>query len=185
MGTIRPPREEDAAPLSQLAERTFRDAFGASNAPADMDRHCSRFYAPQVQLAEIRDPQLDTLVVEHDGELVAYAQLRRREPPAGVHGSDPIELRRFYVLQRWHGTGLAADLMQAVLTRAAERGADVLWLGVWEHNPRAIRFYRRWGFREVGEQPFVLGSDPQRDLVMATEVAAAAAQRAPAGPSAS
>lgn len=166
MWTIRPARAEDARALSELAERTFRDAFAAQNTPADMDLHCARAYSPEIQAREIRDPRIDLLVAEQDGGLVAFAQLRQLPSPC-VAARSPIELQRFYVRQEWHGRGLAQELMAASVREAKERDADVLWLGVWERNPRAIAFYRRCGFAEVGEQVFVLGSDPQRDLVMA------------------
>ena len=61
--------------------------------------------------------------------------------------------------------------MASVLDTATRHGARALWLGVWEQNPRAIRFYRRLGFREVGDHVFVLGTDPQRDLVMVRSLA--------------
>ena len=62
------------------------------------------------------------------------------------------------------------DDMNEVLRLARERAADHLWLGVWEHNPRAIAFYRKYGFREVGEHVFQLGRDPQRDLILVRSV---------------
>ena len=171
--TIRPARESDAAALAALAERTFRDAFGAWNAAEDMDLHCARAYTPARQATEIADPQVATVVVEHAGELVGYAQLRRRASPA-VAETAAVEVLRLYVLQAWHGTGVAHELMRDALERAAAMGAKAIWLGVWEHNPRAIRFYEKHGFTIVGEQPFVLGKDPQRDLVMVRPLQAAA-----------
>jgi ribosomal protein S18 acetylase RimI-like enzyme len=84
-----------------------------------------------------------------------------------VGGPDPIELVRIYVDPRAIGTGLGARLMSASLDEAAAQGAQTIWLGVWEKNIRAIRFYERWGFTKVGEKTFVLGSDPQTDHVMA------------------
>jgi len=81
-------------------------------------------------------------------------------------GPDAIELRRFYIEGRWHGRGLAPALMEHVLRAAVARGAAVLWLGVWERNARAIRFYRKCRFLDVGSQVFVLGADPQTDRVM-------------------
>lgn len=171
---IRPARESDAAALSALAERTFRDAFGAVNAAEDMDLHCARAYTPARQAAEIADPVIATVVVErevgHEGELVGYAQLRRRASPA-VDETAAVEISRFYVLRAWHGSGLAQALMDDAVARGRTMGAAVLWLGVWEHNPRAIRFYEKHGFTTVGEQPFVLGKDPQRDLVMVRQLA--------------
>ncbi|HEV8241559.1 MAG TPA: GNAT family N-acetyltransferase [Thermoanaerobaculia bacterium] len=176
--TIRMARASDAAALAALAERTFRDAFGAVNAAEDVDLHCARSFSPARQAAEIADPQLATVVVEHDGNLVGYSQLRRRASPA-VGETAAVEVQRFYVLQAWHGTGLARELMRDSIARAETMGARAIWLGVWEHNPRAIRFYEKHGFTAVGEQPFVLGRDPQRDLVMVRPLQAAAEPQAP------
>lgn len=176
---IRSAQPGDAPLLSALAERTFRDAFGDFNTPADMDLHCNRFYSPSVQEREISDPDTHTLVAEHEEGLIGYAQLHRGEAPPCVRGTAPIELRRFYVRAAWHGTGLARDLMDAAIAHAAADGADVLWLGVWERNPRAIGFYRKCGFDEVGEQAFVLGTDPQRDRVMAASISTTANRAIP------
>ena len=178
--TIRTARESDAAALAALAERTFRDAFGAVNAAEDVDLHCARAYTRARQAAEIADPQVVTVVVEREDELVGYVQLRRRASPA-IAETAAVEVLRFYVLQAWHGTGLAHELMADAIARATAMGANVVWLGVWEHNPRAIRFYEKHGFTTVGEQPFVLGKDPQRDLVMVRPLQVAADPAPPIG----
>lgn len=165
---IRPARDEDAARLSVLAERTFRDTFAATNTADDMELYCAGAYSPEIQAAEIRDPNKTTLLVEQDDQLVAYAQLDRSTPPPSVTARRPIELKRFYLQQTIHGSGVASDLMRAVIEGAGGLGADVMWLGVWERNPRAIRFYEKSGFRTVGDHVFQMGSDPQRDLIMVT-----------------
>ena len=61
--------------------------------------------------------------------------------------------------------------MNASIREAKQRGYDSLWLGVWEKNPRAIEFYKKWGFREVGSHVFMVGDDPQKDYIMELEVA--------------
>jgi ribosomal protein S18 acetylase RimI-like enzyme len=170
---IRPADAADAAALSELAERTFRDTFAAMNTAEDMDLHCRRSFSPAIQAAEIADPAILTLVADAQGVLVAFAQLYvRGAPPAGVAMAPAAELRRIYVDAPLHGSGLARRLLDRVVAAAVERGAKVLWLGVWERNPRAIRFYRRAGFSEAGEHVFTVGTDPQRDLVMARALAA-------------
>jgi GNAT superfamily N-acetyltransferase len=169
---LRPANASDATELSALAERTFRDAFSALNTPENMDLHCAAAYTPAAQAAEIADPEVVTLVAASDGKLVAFAQLHvRSATPECVTVSPAVELHRIYVERAFHGTGLAADLMTKILERAERHGAAAVWLGVWEHNPRAIRFYRRCGFVEAGEHVFVVGTDPQRDLVMVRGVA--------------
>lgn len=176
---IRAAQPSDALALARIAEGTFRETFGPSNTPEDMDLHCARYFTLAAQTAELADPRMDNLVVDPadpGGEapgavgFLGYAQVRQGPAPPCVAGAAPIELQRFYVVPGLHGAGLARELMSAVLGAASERGADTIWLGVWEKNPRAIRFYGKCGFREVGDQAFVLGADPQRDLVMSRPV---------------
>lgn len=171
--TIRKARASDAPQLAALAERTFRDAFEAVNTPEDMALHCGASYSPAILDREIRDPGVTTLVAEHQGQLVAYAQTRWDPPPACVQAERPFEIQRLYVSSAFHGKGLAQELMAACLELAGAGGADRVWLGVWEHNPRAIAFYRKSGFVEVGDHGFLLGTDPQRDIVMVRPVAPA------------
>lgn len=170
---IRPAAEADSADLSELAERTFRDAFSALNTAENMDLHCAGAFSPVIQAAEIANPEIHTVVAESQSTLVGFAQLHLRpQPPDCVSISPSVELHRIYVDRSFHGTGLAGELMTHVLHTAAEHGARAVWLGVWEHNPRAIRFYQRLGFSEVGDHVFVVGTDLQRDLVMVRNLAA-------------
>jgi ribosomal protein S18 acetylase RimI-like enzyme len=111
-----------------------------------------------------------TLLAEGGGALAGYAQLGWDPASPSVGGARPVQIRRFYVDSAWHGRGLAQRLMTRSLEIAAEGGADRVWLGVWERNDRGIAFYRKVGFEPCGEQTFVLGGDPQRDLVLARDV---------------
>jgi ribosomal protein S18 acetylase RimI-like enzyme len=157
----------DAAALAELAERSFRDAFATMNAASDMDLHCLRHYGEPIQAREIGEAGRVTLVAEDGGALSAFAQLRWGASPACVTGEAPGEIQRFYLARDFHGSGLAAALMQACFETLYAGGARTAWLGVWERNARAIAFYRRLGFLEQGEQRFLLGTDLQRDLVLA------------------
>jgi len=164
--TIRSATAADAAALARLAEATFRETFGPANTAVNMDLHCARNFGAARQLAEIRNPDMAVLLAEADGRLVAFAQLRAGSAPACVTGRAPREIYRLYVAGAWHGKGLAQQLMAALLGRAFASGADCVWLGVWEHNPRAIAFYEKSGFSRVGEHAFLLGTDRQCDLIL-------------------
>lgn len=157
----------DAAALSAFAERIFRETFGPDNTPANLDLYCLQVFSPVLQAAEIADARIVTLVaVDAGGAIVGFAQLRLGPVPECVTGPMPLELVRFYVDTPLHGTGLARRLMEAVVDAARGQGVRTLWLGVWEHNPRAQAFYRKAGFTDVGAQTFRLGSDLQTDRVM-------------------
>jgi diamine N-acetyltransferase len=156
----------DAAALADLAARTFRETFAADNRPEDMARHTAHAYGRSQQESELVDPDITTLVVEVDGELAGYAQLRTSQTPACVTGKAPIELWRFYISQPWQGRGVAQSLMRKVESDAYGRGGRTLWLGVWERNERAKAFYQKSGFMDVGSHVFTLGTDEQTDRIM-------------------
>jgi diamine N-acetyltransferase len=169
--------EGDAAILAEFAARTFGETFAAANRPEDMAAYLPQAYGVALQRRELLDPAIDTLLVEIDGTLAAYAQLRWHDAPACVSGASPAEVWRFYVDARWHGRGIARRLMEAVHETASARGARTLWLGVWERNPRAISFYAGCGFRDVGAQDFYVGADRQTDRIMTVAVRDAYAER--------
>jgi diamine N-acetyltransferase len=164
--TIREAAPGDAEMLARLGAKTFSDAFAAFNTEADMAAYLESAFGPAIQAAELEDPAGAFLVAESGGEAVGYARLRGGPAPECVAGPEPVEIERVYVLQEWKGTGAAAALMTACLEKARARGFRTIWLGVWERNDRAVAFYRKWGFDVVGSKVFVVGSDPQNDLVM-------------------
>lgn len=152
----------DAATLAAISLKTFVDTFAPHNSAADMDSYTSVAFTEAKQRREIETEGVVTLLGEEDGEAIAYAQVR--QTPGSPHGD--VELARFYVDQPHHGRGIAHTLMDAVEQQANILGGTRLWLGVWEHNLRAIAFYRKRGFVQCGAQPFLLGTDLQTDWVM-------------------
>ena len=161
----------DATLLAALARTAFDDTFGAANDPADMTAYLAKAFGEAVQRAELADPRNTVFFAEREGTPVGYAMLREGDAPLGVDDDDVLEIARLYSFKRWIGSGVGAALMQHCLDEASRRGRRTIWLGVWEHNTRAIVFYRRWGFADVGAQPFQLGTDLQTDRVMARRVA--------------
>lgn len=164
--TVRRAVPADAEPLAEFAERSFRATFEANNAPADMDDYCSKAFAVATVRSELEDRSLSTWVARAGSDIVAYAQLSRGEVPDCVRDSTAVELRRLYVDARWHGSGLADVLLHEVREAVRALRAATVWLGVWERNDRALRYYRKAGFSVAGDHTFLLGSDPQRDLIL-------------------
>ncbi len=167
---IRSATAQDRFLLSELGAETFSESFGAQNTAQDMQLYLARSFSPDIQAAELADPSTTFLIAEVGGEPVGYARLREGGSPAAISASHPIEIVRFYARRRWIGRRVGAALMQECLSQAHARGCDVIWLDVWERNDRAIAFYQKWGFAEVGDQPFRLGGDIQRDLLMARPI---------------
>jgi diamine N-acetyltransferase len=170
MPMIRYAKPSDAKALAALAEQTFRDTFGGVNTVEDMALHCRTSYGEDIQAAEISNAAMVTLVCEDGPELTAFAQLRWSGAPSCVRAKNPGEIQRLYVAKPWHGKGVAHGVMAACMREMESRPSDVVWLGVWERNPRAIAFYEKFGFVPVGAHVFPLGADPQRDIIMARRV---------------
>jgi GNAT superfamily N-acetyltransferase len=163
---IRQATVRDAELLSRFGAALFLQTFAHQNSPEDMAAYLASAFGPVIQAAELEQPGT-TFFIASIGEAPAgYAQLAATEPVECAQGVAPVELVRLYVDAAWHGQGLSHRLLQEVLDRAADRGHDRIWLGVWEKNARAIAFYRKRGFEVVGRKDFLLGSDLQTDLVM-------------------
>jgi diamine N-acetyltransferase len=156
--------------LSTLGAETFFDSFAAENTLENMAAYLAANFSPEKQAGELTDPASRFLILSAHGHPVGYARLRQGQAPPTVVAKRPIEIVRFYARKAWIGKGVGARLMQACLHEARLAGSDVVWLDVWEHNPRAIAFYRKWGFAEAGVQVFQLGDEIQRDLVMSRPV---------------
>ena len=164
--TVRRANPGDAELLAELGARTFSETFAADNSPEDMAAYLSASFNPARQAAELADPASTFLIAEVGGRAAGYAKLHAGEPAEGVEGHQPVELVRLYVSHEWLGRGVGAELMRACVDEARRAGRGTMWLGVWERNGRAQAFYRKWGFRAVGEHVFQLGADPQRDILM-------------------
>jgi GNAT superfamily N-acetyltransferase len=170
-GLVRRAVSADAGLLARLGAKTFRETFAASNTAEDMANYLAESFGPAIQAAEIAEPGTYFLILEIDGEAAGYARLSFGHPPAGTvlgqrRVDRPLEIVRFYIDRHWHGLGAAGELMQRCVAEADREGCDLLWLAVWEQNPRAIAFYRKWGFEVAGKKIFQLGSDAQTDKVM-------------------
>jgi diamine N-acetyltransferase len=159
---------EDASLLADLAYTTFWDAFHdhPKNAPHDLADYMTQAFSEEQTAKELSDPKSLFLIAEIGGEPAGYAKLILDSTEPDITGEWPIELNRLYSHQKFLGKGVGQKLMDACFDRARETGRDVIWLGVWEYNPRAQRFYEKNGFRYVGKHTFLLGSDPQTDLLM-------------------
>lgn len=170
--TIRQAVPEDAKLLTDLAYTTFWDAFAhhPKNAPDDLNHYMRQAFNQEQITAELADAKNIFLVAEIDGKAAGYSKIIIDNIEPGVTAERPVELSRLYSHKEHLGRGVGQTLMDACFERAKNEDRDVMWLGVWEYNPRAQRFYEKNGFRVVGSHVFQLGKDAQTDLLMQKEI---------------
>jgi diamine N-acetyltransferase len=170
--SIREATVEDARVLTDLAYTTFWDAFAhhPKNAPDDLNHYMRQAFNQEQIADELSDAKNIFLIAELDGEAAGYSKIIIDNIEPGITAEKPVELSRLYSHQKHLGQGVGQSLMDACFERARGEDRDVMWLGVWEYNPRAQRFYEKNGFRVVGSHVFQLGKDPQTDLLMQCEL---------------
>ena len=168
MISIRPATLEDAGPLTNLSYTTFWDAFAhhPKNAPEDLSHYMRQAFNLDQIASELADPNSIFLIATIDEKPAGYAKLIMNSIEQGITATRPVELSRLYSQQEFLGRGVGQNLMDACFERGKDEGCDIMWLGVWEYNPRAQRFYEKNGFNVVGKHTFQLGADPQTDLLM-------------------
>lgn len=167
--TIRPATTDDARALSVIGAASFLDAFIEVIPGPDLVSHCLIQHGQAAYEAYLADPDPRTAawIAEYaeTGAPVGYALTCPPDLPVPDKDGD-VELKRIYLLSRFHGTGTGHALMQMALDHAAHLGAPRLLLGVYEHNTRAIAFYRRNGFETIGARRFQVGGRLFDDIVM-------------------
>ena len=152
--------------LLPVARRIFTDAFAERYDAAKFERFCDLTYSPDGSMArDFLSQDVRWRVAMIDGEPIGYAKLTSLRAPAPQPAPGAMELQQIYVLYNWHGTGVADRLIQWAIRAAQEAGAPELYLTVFQHNFRAKRFYRRYGFEDVGRCTFQLGDQVDEDRI--------------------
>ncbi len=162
--TYRTATVEDAPLMSRLGPETFVETFGHLYTPDNLAAFLLN-HSIENWTAELTDPRFTVRIAEQDGEAVGFAKVGPVSLPFEVTGPT-TELRQFYVLKPWQGTGVARTLMDWVVEEARARGAEQIFLSVFVDNVRAQRFYARYGFERVGTYAFMVGTHADEDIIM-------------------
>ena len=160
----------DLASLLDLAQTSFLQAFTEGNKPENVQAYLSQAFTPVQLEKEWRNPASTFLLASLEGKLVGYTKVNLAAAQTDVQDPESLEVARLYTLEEVWGKGVGQFLLNAALDFAKEKGKTFVWLGVWEHNARAIRFYEKNGFRAFGSHPFPFGDEIQTDWLMRVEV---------------
>ena len=147
--TIRPATQADLLPLQQLSITTFTDTYAVYNTPENMQLYIDTYYNDERLLSELADANMQYLVAFVGEELAGYVKLRTIDNPPELAGTKHIEIERIYVLPGFKGMKIGKKLVDHSIETARQQQFNVIWLGVWEKNPRAIRFYEKNGFELI------------------------------------
>ena len=161
----------DVPILRGIARDTFIETFSEANKAEDMDRYLAENFSEDQLARELSNPNSFFYVAEVNGHIVGYLKLNTARAQTEPQAADALEIERIYVLGSYHGGGVGQALYHHAMSVAQDRKASYVWLGVWEHNHRALRFYEKNGFIAFGTHIFQLGNDQQTDILMKKSVA--------------
>jgi ribosomal protein S18 acetylase RimI-like enzyme len=156
----------DLQQLRQISEQTFVTAFEKDNDPNDFKNYIENAFALERIKEELSNADSDFFFVYSNNEILGYFKLNVGVAQSDIKQDDSIELERIYVLVEYQGLGVGEVFLNHIKNVALKRKKKMLWLGVWEQNIRAIKFYERQGFRKFDTHPYFIGSDEQTDWLM-------------------
>ncbi|MDQ3220808.1 MAG: GNAT family N-acetyltransferase [Acidobacteriota bacterium] len=164
--TIREANASDAVLISILAATTFYEAYFEQDESTNLAGYISQSFGLNKIQSELADPAISFALIFLSEKAVGYAKLEKDSTLGCIKGHNTIELKRIYVLERVYGKGVGSKLLEYCLSLAKDRGFESLWLQVWEQNPRAQRFYEKYGFEEVGTVNVPYGDVMGTNLVL-------------------
>jgi ribosomal protein S18 acetylase RimI-like enzyme len=168
--TVREAGIEDADLISRLATETFYETYSWYNTKENMEAYTRMHFNPDQTHKELSQTENCFLLAEDSERAIGYAKLRNVETPTELQGKKHIEIERIYVVRSYQDKKVGYAIIKKCIEKAQQKDLDVIWLGVWERNEKAIAFYERVGFRKFGMHNFQLGDDTQIDYLLKYEL---------------
>ena len=156
----------DAVLIADMSRQSFLATFGLENTPEDIEKFMNEQFTTEALIAEVGTKNNIFLLATINEAPAGYVRFKDHSFEEGLAGENPVEIARFYAMPIMIGKGIGKAMMQHCLALAAQMGKDVIWLGVWKKNQRAIDFYTSFGFEKFSEHGFLLGNDLQNDWLM-------------------
>lgn len=160
----------DLEHLISVSKMTFTNAFKEQNNPDDFNSYIDQAFDREQLYTELMNPNTEFYFVYLKGQLAAYFKLNQGDAQSDIKRNDSMELERIYVLKEFQGIQMGKKILDWVKSKVSNANKSFLWLGVWEKNQRAIKFYKRHGFYKFGTHPYFIGNDEQTDWLMRLDI---------------
>lgn len=163
---IIPATTADVLTLLSIGRQTFFETFAESNTEENMAKYLEEGFSEEKLTAELSHPDSAFYFAVNNEQVIGYLKINRGASQTEQQTSKALEIERIYVLKAYHGKNIGQLLYEKAMQLAEQQQVDYVWLGVWEENPRAIRFYEKNGFVAFDKHIFKLGDDEQTDIMM-------------------
>jgi ribosomal protein S18 acetylase RimI-like enzyme len=159
-------QKSDLLALQEISRQTFFDTFAEVNTHKDMHHYLEVNLSLDQLAEELNNPSTSFYFVKSNNEILAYLKLNEAKAQTEKREVPSMEIERIYVRSEFQNRGVGQFLLDFSFQLTKYKQLKLIWLGVWEHNVSAIRFYERNRFQFFGKHSFMLGSDEQTDLLM-------------------
>ncbi|KZE76183.1 GNAT family acetyltransferase [Myroides marinus] len=156
----------DIRELQKISKQTFSETFSSTNTQENMTKYLEEGFSIEKLTSELINEYTEFYFAILSNNVIGYLKLNYGNSQTELQDSSSLEIERIYVLKEYHGKKVGQVLYDKAIEVAYNKKAKYLWLGVWEENPRAIRFYQKNGFEEFDKHIFILGDDKQTDIMM-------------------
>ena len=170
--TLDPCTLTDLEDLRQVSLETFKEAFEAQNNPEDFRVYLGEAFSAERLRVEMANPESRFFFLRHQGQQAGYAKINKGEAQTELQDPEALEIERIYIRKPFQGMGLGSWMLGRLVALARKEAKKYVWLGVWEENKEALRFYQRHGFVTFGKHPYYIGSDRQMDWMMRLDLSA-------------
>ncbi len=170
--SLKPCTTSDITVLRDISVKAFYETFAPMNTAEDMKEYLETAFNADKLRRQLNNKNSSFFLLYSDGKAAGYLKLNEAPSQTEINDENSLEIERIYVLSEFQGIGAGSFLMDNAIAAAKERGKKYVWLGVWEKNEKAIRFYQKHGFRKIGTHSFVVGSDKQTDYIMRLDLEA-------------
>ncbi|MBB6239004.1 ribosomal protein S18 acetylase RimI-like enzyme [Pedobacter sp. AK013] len=152
--------------LQEIGRATFSEAFAAVNSEENMKEYLEKSFSEEKLKTELGNQDSQFYFALLDGKAIGYLKINTGLAQTEKLNLNALEIERIYILKAFYGRKVGQLLYQKAIDIAHEIRASYVWLGVWEENHRALRFYEKNGFIAFNKHKFWLGDDEQTDLMM-------------------
>ena len=160
----------DLENLQKISITTFRETFEEVNSEEDMQKYLDENLSLERLKNELENLDSEFYFIENENKNLGYLKLNFGNAQTENFKKNHLEIERIYVLKAFLGQKIGQILFDKAIEIGREKNLEYVWLGVWEENHRAIRFYGKNGFEIFGKHDFVLGEDVQTDLLMKMKI---------------
>ena len=166
MITIQRVQTSQAETLLSFSKQTFYEFFAHLNEPANMEAYSAVAFTMESMLDQLNNPDSEFYFALYEDDIVGYIKLNFNDAQTEFNDENALEVERIYVSGEHHGKQIGKKLLNFAIDIGVEKQLNYIWLGVWEHNKKALGFYEHNGFEIIGRHDFMLGDDRQTDLLM-------------------